>query len=239
MFSLLWPVLAWRGRPPFRGGLAGSLLFVLVATVSSPIAAADSPKPTDIAVAVHREGEAIVVDVNLVVQASPQEAWDVLTDYDHMARFVPSLTMSRIVGRSDGRLLVAQTSRFRFGFIALKFDSVREIEITPLREIRSTLVRGDMKASAFTTRLVAEGGATRIINHARYVPDRWIPPVIGLAMLRAETRTQFGDLRAEIMRRKIREGPNRQSGIRYRSRVAQPRLGNSTTPLPSTESSPS
>ena len=55
-------------------------------------------------------------------------------------------------------------------------------EIIPLREIRSTRVRGDMKTSAFTTRLVAEDGATRIINHARYIPDRWVPPAIGLAM---------------------------------------------------------
>ena len=239
MFSLLRPVLAWRGRPHLRCGLAGSLLFVLVATFSSPIAAADSPGPPDIAVAVPHEGEAVIVDVKLVVQASPREAWDVLTDYDHMARFVSSLTMSRIIGQSHGRLLVAQTSRFRFGLIALKFDSVREIEITLPREIRSTLVRGDMKASAFTTRLVAEGGATRIINHARYIPDRWIPPVIGFAMLKAETRAQFGDLRAEIMRRKIREETYRQDGVRHRSRVAQPRLGNSTTPPPSTESSPS
>ena len=192
MFSLLRPVLACRGRPPLRGGLAGSFLFVLVATVSSPIAAADSPNRPDIVLAVHREGKTIVVDVNLVVQASPREAWDVLTDYDHMGRFVSSLTISRITGRSDGRLLVAQTSRFRFGFIALRF-----------------------------------------------IPDRWIPPVMGFAILRAETRRQFGELRTEIMRRKIREGPNRQSGIHARSRFAQPRFGNSTTPPPSTESSPS
>ena len=94
-------------------------------------------------------------------------------------------------------------------------------------------------ASAFTTRLVAEGGATRITSHARFIPDRWIPPAIGLAIPRAETRRQFGELRAEIMRWKIREGPNRQSGIRARSRFAQLRFGNSTTPPPSTESSPS
>jgi hypothetical protein len=123
--------------------------------------------------------------------------------------------MSRIMSSSHGRLLVAQTSRFRFGLIALTFDSVREVEIIPLREIRSTLVRGDMKASAFTTRLVAEDGATRIINHARYIPDRWVPPVIGLAMLRGETRRQFGELRAEIMRRKAREGPNRRYGAQH------------------------
>ena len=133
-------------------------------------AAAASTSPSDIAVAVHRDGETIVVDVNLVVRASPREVWDVLTDYDHMARFVSSLSMSRVLSHSEGRLLVAQTSRFRFGLMTLKFNGVRDIELIPLREIRSKLVRGDMKASAFTTYLVQEDGATRIINHARFIP---------------------------------------------------------------------
>ncbi|MGE5667189.1 MAG: SRPBCC family protein [Betaproteobacteria bacterium] len=216
MFPLLQTVLAFFGCSPSPGAFFGSLLFVVMATISLRNAAADSPRPADIAVAAHRDGEAIVVDVSLVVQASPRETWDVLTDYDHMARFVSSVTMSRIVSRSNGTLLVAQTSRFRFGLIALTFDSVREIEFIPLREIRSRLLRGDMKGSAFTTRLMAEDGATRIVNHARYIPDRWVPPVIGIAMLKAETRTQFGELRAEIMRRKAREGPSRRYGTRHR-----------------------
>lgn len=216
MLSLLRSVLAFVGRPHMRGGFVGSLLFVFVAALSLPNADAASPEPPDIDVAVHRDGETIVVDVSLVVEASPREAWDVLTDYDHMTRFISSLTMSRVLGHINGRLLVAQTSRFRFGLLALNFDSVREIELTPLREIRSKLVSGDMKASAFTTRLVAEDGTTRIINHARFIPDRWIPPVIGLAVLRADTRRQFSELRAEILRRKARERPNLRYGTRHR-----------------------
>jgi hypothetical protein len=88
VFSLAQTVLTFFGRSPSRGALVAAWLFVFVATLSLPSAAADSPKPADIAVAAHRDGEAIVVDVSLVVQASPLEAWDVLTDYDHMARFV-------------------------------------------------------------------------------------------------------------------------------------------------------
>ncbi|HEV2219907.1 MAG TPA: SRPBCC family protein [Casimicrobiaceae bacterium] len=205
--SLVLRTVAASGRrlPAARGRLVAVALLVLAAVLPLRAAAAASPDPSGIDVAVRRDGEAIVVDVNLVVRASPQEAWDVLTDYDHMTQFVSSLTMSRIVGHPDGRLMVAQTSRVRVGPLAFKFDSVREIELIPPREIRSRLVRGDMKASTFTTQLVPEAGATRIINHARYLPDRWIPPVIGLALLRTETRMQFSDLRAEILRREARD----------------------------------
>lgn len=180
-------------RPPVMA-LALALLAVA--------AHAAAPDARGIAVAIHREGVAFVVDVDLTVDATPQQAWDVLTDYDHMAQFVSNLTMSRIIRRAGDSLEVAQTSRLRFGLIDLHFDNVREIEFVPLREIRSRLVRGDMKASAFTTRLVAEGDMTRITNHGRFIPDRWIPPLIGTIMLEAETRKQFAEFRAEILRRK-------------------------------------
>jgi hypothetical protein len=179
-----------------------SVLFAIALAIFAAAAHAAPRDSRDIAVAIHRDGEAYVVDVDLTVDATPQEAWDVLTDYDHMSEFVSNLTMSRIIHRASGSLEVAQTSRLEFGFIDLKFDNVREIEFVPLKEIRSELVRGDMKMSAFTTRLAAEGDATRITNHGRFIPDRWIPPLIGTLMLEAETRKQFGELRAEILRRK-------------------------------------
>lgn len=184
--------------------LGQALLAIATIFAWSSVATAASQSP-DIAVAVHREADAVVIDVRLAVDATPQEAWNVLTDYGNMARFVSGLTRSRIIGRLNGRLEVAQTSRFEFGLLDFKFESVREIELVPLREIRSTLVQGDMKASVFTTRLVTEGGATVIINHGHFIPDRWIPPIIGLAMIRAQTQRQFGDLRAEILRRQGRE----------------------------------
>lgn len=177
-------------------------LFALALALLPVAAHAAAPDSRGIAVAIHREGEAIVVDVDLTVDATPQEAWDVLTDYDHMAQFVSNLTMSRIVRRVGDSLEVAQTTRLSFGLFNLHFDNVRDIEFVPLHEIRSTLVRGDMKASAFTTRLAAEGNATRITNHGRFMPDRWIPPLIGTAVLEAETRKQFAEFRAEILRRK-------------------------------------
>ncbi len=181
---------------------ARPLLFAIVLTILPAVAHAVAPDSRGIAVAIHRDGEAFVVDVDLTVEATPQEAWNVLTDYDHMSEFVSNLTMSRIVRRGSDSLEVAQTSRVKFGFFDLKFDNVREIEFLPLREIRSKLIRGDMKMSAFTTRLAAEGNATRITNHGRFIPDRWIPPLIGTIMLEAETRKQFAEFRAEILRRK-------------------------------------
>ncbi|MDE2358674.1 MAG: SRPBCC family protein [Betaproteobacteria bacterium] len=178
------------------------VLFALALAILPAAAHAVAPDSRGIAVAIHRDGEAYVVDVDLTVDATPQEAWNVLTDYDHMSEFVSNLTMSHIVRRASDSLEVAQTSRVKFGLFDFKFDNVREIELVPPQEIRSKLVRGDMTMSAFTTRVAAEGNATRITNHGRFIPDRWIPPLIGTMVLEAETRKQFAELRAEILRRK-------------------------------------
>jgi len=187
---------------------ARSVLFAIALASFPPVALAAPPDSRDIAVAIHRDGEAYVVDVAFSVDATLQEAWSVLTDYDHMSEFVSNLTMSRIIHRASDSLEVAQTSHLKIGFIDLKFDTVRKVEFVPLQEIRSKLVRGGMKKSAFTTRLAAEGDMTRITNHGRFIPDRWIPPLIGIPMLEAETRKQFAELRAEVLRRKGSKSTN-------------------------------
>ena len=125
-----------------------------------------------------------------------------LTDYDHMAEIVSNVESSKVVRRTGNRLEVAQRSRTTLGPLHFSFDNVRAVELTPYREIRSRLINGDMEASAFTTRLVSEGTATRIFNHGQFIPNVWMPPLIGQAFLEAETRKQFQEMRAEILRRK-------------------------------------
>jgi Polyketide cyclase / dehydrase and lipid transport len=153
-------------------------------------------------VTVKKDGEMIVVDVDMPVRASPRAAWDVLTDYDHMAQFVGNVQASRITDRKGNTLVVAQKSSTALGLLKFQFDNVREVELLPHHEIRSKLISGDMKASAFTTRIMSDGaGGTRVVNHGEFVPTMWVPPVVGTAFLETQTRKQFNELRAEIMRR--------------------------------------
>lgn len=180
-----------------------SILFAMALAllpVAAAIAAAP-PNPGDIAVDIRRDGEAFVVNVDFLVDSTRQQAWNVLTDYDHMAEFLSSMTASGIIRRDQDRIEVAQTGHVSLGPFEFKVENVREIEFVPLQEIRSKLIRGDMKASSFTTRLSTEGNRTRINYQGRFIPDRWIPPLIGTAVLEAQTRKQFAEFRAEILRR--------------------------------------
>lgn len=187
----------------------------LIALLAPAIAGAASDAhaaPADgreIAVQVTRYGEMIIVDVDAYVQATPREAWDVLTDYDHMAQFVSNLESSSILSRSGNTLQVVQKGKASRGPLTFAFDNVREILLSPYHEIRSRLLSGNLKASDFITRVVDEGSNVRILNHGEFIADVWVPPVIGPAMIKAETKKQFGELTTEILRRKAQAHANR------------------------------
>jgi len=166
--------------------------------------AAAVPDDQDIDVKVTKDGKLIDVDVALRVNATGEEAWRVLTDYNNMVRFVSSLESSTIVRQEGTELEVAQKGSVHFALLSLPFNSVRRIELEPVHEIRSFLIEGDMKTSRFTTRIVDEGGTTLILQRGRIVPNIWVPPWIGPAIIAAGTRRQWQEIRTEILRRKTR-----------------------------------
>lgn len=152
-------------------------------------------------VRVDRRGDLVVVDVEATVAAASRRAWDVLTDYDHMASYLSMLKSSAIVRRDGNSLEVAQTGEAHRAFLHFTFSTLRAVELVPGKEIRSHLISGDFKSYAFTTRIAGDGAHTRISHHGEYVPNRWVPPGIGPALIKAETTKQYEELIAEMLRR--------------------------------------
>ena len=179
--------------------IARALLALLIAALS---ASASGLNPNqDILVRVEKDGQNIAVDVDCPVDAPSELAWEVLTDYDHMAKFISNLEYSGVQDKADNVLRVHQKGQASRGPVTIKFDNVREVELVPQREIRSRLIRGDMKESTFVTRIVEIDGRIHIVNIGRYTPNVWVPPLIGPALIQAETQKQFGEIRTEILRR--------------------------------------
>lgn len=164
----------------------------------------------EVTVRVQRQGNLIELDAATQVAASVDETWAVLTDYDHMAEFMPNLTSSRIVRRQGDTLEVAQKGEKKVLFLRFAFAGVKAVELVPKREIRTSLVQGDFKSYASSTRLVATAaGRTDIVHHGRYEPTRWVPPAIGPALIASETRVHYRRLVAEVLRRQAAGGPPR------------------------------
>jgi hypothetical protein len=179
--------------------IARALLALLIAALSASSFALNPNQ--DIVVRVEKDGQKIAVDVDCPVDAPRALVWEVLTDYDHMAQFISNLEYSGVEDAGANVLRVHQKGQASRGPLTLKFDNVREIELVPQREIRSRLIRGDMKESVFVTRIVEKDARIHIVNVGRYTPNVWVPPLIGPALIEAETQKQFGEIRTEILRR--------------------------------------
>ena len=161
---------------------------------------ADSGKAIDVGVRI--QGGEVIVDVNFHVRVTPQEAWAVMTDYDHATAFISKLEKSVILSRTQELLLVSQKGSMGYGPFSLNLETVTEIRLTPFEKMQSRLVSGNMKKNDATTRLVADATGTRIVHHIESIPDVWIPPVIGRALVEFETRARFRQLADEMLRRK-------------------------------------
>ena len=168
----------------------------------APAAAQPAADDADIGVRIQRDGERIIVDVNFPVAAAALDTWNVMTDYDHMSSFVSNLQSSRVISRDGNTLVIEQKGKAARGPFTFAFENVREIVLTPIREVRSRMITGNLEMSEFRTEVIDHGDSSEIVNHGEFIPKVWVPPIIGPAVIEAETRKQFQEFRAEILRRK-------------------------------------
>jgi carbon monoxide dehydrogenase subunit G len=178
-------------------------LFIL----SQPAAFGEAARDQDLTVDVKKNDGMLVVDVDMFVGASPSEAWAVLTDYDHMAQFLPNLRSSKVIEKANGKIKIDQSGAVSYGFLSMPFEVVREIELRPETEILSHAISGSLKKESASTRLQADGSGARIFYHSESVPNVWVPPGIGPAFIKDEVHAQFENMRSEIMKRKRLEEP--------------------------------
>ena len=185
--------------PRFRYRMA---MLTTLLILSQPIAFGDALRAQDLTVDVQKHDGMLVIDVNMLVKVSPSEAWAVLTDYDHMAQFLPNLRSSKIIEKADGKIKIDQSGAVSYGFLSVPFEVVREIELRPDTEILSRVISGSLKQEFASTRLQADGSGARIFYHSESVPNVWVPPGIGPAFVKDEVRAQFENMRSEMMKRK-------------------------------------
>ena len=175
-------------------------IMAILLCICAAAANADADKSIDVAVIV-RDHE-IIVDVECYVRANAQEAWSVITDFDHATRFISKLEKSVILSRGGDMLVLWQKGNMGFGPFSIPSETVAEIRLTPFEKIQSHLLRGNMKKNEAVTRLIPDAAGTRIVYHLESIPDAWIPPIIGRALVEYETRARFGELLDEMLRRK-------------------------------------
>ncbi|NMG75224.1 hypothetical protein GPA25_10700 [Aromatoleum diolicum] len=153
-------------------------------------------------VRVERAGGSFTVDLLAHAPVSPAQAWAVLTDFEHMADFVPNLRTSVVTERTDTLVRVRQSGTARYGIFWTDFESVREVRLFPPHEIRAHGVGGNVRRMDSVMRLEPETGGTLLRYHAEVQPDFWLPPLLGPSFVRHETAEQFAAIIQEMVRRR-------------------------------------
>lgn len=173
-----------------------------------PTMAGDAPAVAEASVRVERIANGgFAVDLLMLARVPPAMAWAVLTDFEHMASFVPNLTRSQVLSSQGNLLQVSQKGVARYGPFSTEFESIRDIELIPKREIRAHGRGGNVRQMESLMQLEATDEGTRLRYHAEVLPGFWFPPWVGTALVRHETAEQFSAVINEMQRRQAAIAP--------------------------------
>ncbi|SEB13566.1 SRPBCC family protein [Variovorax sp. YR216] len=148
------------------------------------------------------QGDDITVTASAEMLVDARIAWDVITDYDHLAEFIPYMRSSRVVQRDADRVVIEQTGMFSFLFYKQRVQAQLAVVESPPRRVMAHAVGGNLREmeGRYTLEKLP-AGTVRLSYSARLVPDFAVPPLIGKAVMRTVLADQFSAMVREIERR--------------------------------------
>jgi len=169
-------------------------------TIAEPIDAADVEVSTDRVEGRHRQ-----LSARIWLPYRPEQLWKILTDYDHLADFVPNLAKSQQLLHPKGGIRIEQIgaeSFMRFKFRArVVLDMVEDFP----QQIAFQMVEGDFKAFSGSWDLQPlNDRLTELSYTLRVLPPRTMPIaiierrlkrgfVVNLCAIRDRARELFGE----------------------------------------------
>ena len=115
---------------------------------------------------------------------------------------------SRIVSRSDRRVIVDQSGEARLLFLSFPIQVRLEVEEFPYERVVSRAIEGNFKEFRGAYTLEVRGRRLLLHYTGSLTPDFSIPPLIGTILVRKTVEKRFGAMVDEIMRRqRLRELP--------------------------------
>lgn len=185
-------------------GRNGSAMRWTLWAVAAFLLADDAYAATETAIRsidIAHDSDAYVANVVMFAPVATDLAWQVLTDFDHMAEWVPNVRESKVIEREPNAVTIEQHGVAKFGIASFSYVSVRHIEPDPPRTIRSTQVKGNMRRLESLMTLAPDGNGTRLVYHVEMVPGGLAATVMSKEFLEHELREQFGAIIAEMVRR--------------------------------------
>jgi carbon monoxide dehydrogenase subunit G len=173
----------------------------LIAALALTASGTQGATPGDVSIRTSREGEFVTVFATAVMRVDPRVAWAVLSDYDHLAEFIPDVKSSRVVSRDGNRVRVEQKGEVGFIFYKQPVIVMLEVNEEPMRRITARGVEGNVKGLESYYELHQSGSEVRLDYAGRFDPDFSVPPLIGMPVMRRVIERRFRAMVEEIQRR--------------------------------------
>ena len=148
-----------------------------------------------------RDGDVLVIEAGAEFDGTIAQTWQVLTDYDRLAEFVPNLHVSRVIARTGDGVTLEQKGEARLLFFSYPIEVRLAVTEFPHRRIASRAVAGNFREMSGVYTLEAREGRVRLRYSGRMAPDFFVPPVIGTWVLRHNVEMSFEALVNEIIKR--------------------------------------
>ncbi len=179
-----------------------ALLSLALAPALAGTASAQAPSDgPEIAIDTERDGDYVTVAATADMAVEPRIAWEVLSDYDHLADFIPDMKSSRVVSRSGNSVRVEQKGEFGFLFYQQPVDVTLEILEEPPARITARSAGGNVRDLETRYELEKTAQGVRLVYHGRFIPEFAVPPLIGMPFVRRVVERRFRAMITEIVRR--------------------------------------
>ena len=191
------------GRARVCGSAVALLFRVLLwgAVVGCSALSASGEASEELQVRLERKHGRMHVHVSAPVEVDAATAWQVLTDYNRLAEFVPDMQSSRVVSAPGEPVLLEQRGEAGVLVFRIQIHVVLEIREFPRERIAFRAVGGNMKSMQGQWVLRRDGGALTLGYEAQIEPDFWVPPWIGDLVMRTSVEKQVAGVVREMVRR--------------------------------------
>ena len=155
----------------------------------------------EISIETTRRGDYILIDASADLQADVRLVWQVLSDYDHLAEFIPDLKLSRVIERNADGVVVEQQGEYSFLFFNQPIEVRLLVVESPPHRIVSRAIAGSFREMTGSYELAPIPGGVRLRYTGRILPNFDLPPFFGVVVARAAAEKQFRGMVDEVIRR--------------------------------------
>ncbi|MBD2100839.1 SRPBCC family protein [Leptolyngbya sp. FACHB-261] len=147
------------------------------------------------------EGRSRLLTASITVPRALEQVWQVLTDYEALADFIPNLAESNLSHDSQGRILLEQVGSQNVLFLNFSARVVLLMEEHYPNEIRFEMQEGDFQEFRGCWQLDPEAEGSRLTYRLQVLPKRLTPVIAIERCLKRELSANLLAVRQQVCER--------------------------------------